>query len=210
MNQRFISLLFAATVIALLFVYSNGLQNDFYKVVDFFNGLVAVNEPLAMLVFVLLSLGAALISPLTNIPLVPFAVVIWGAMPTTALLLLGWILGDVLAYGIGRKFGQKGISYFIGDERLEEWSRAIRTHTSFRRALFFRFILPAELGYAFGIIRYPFNLYFLITVLAELPFAVVSVYASEAVVSGDVVRFLGSIGLLCALVYGAYRFLNRK
>ena len=210
MNQRFISLIFVAAVLAFLFVYSNALQNDFYKIVEFFNSLVVKNEPLAVLVFVLLSTVAALISPLTNIPLVPFAVVIWGAVPTTALLLSGWLLGDILAYGIGRQFGHRGISYFVGNERLESWSQTVKKHTSFQRALFFRLILPAELGYAFGIIRYPVGLYILITFLAEVPFALVSVYASEAVVSGDIVRFMWLVGLLVVMVYAGYRFLHRK
>lgn len=210
MNQRLISLLFVAIVIAVLFAYSSALQNDFYKIVNFFNGLVLENEPLALLVFVLLSLGAALISPLTNIPLVPFAVVIWGAVPTTALLLIGWLLGDVVAYGIGRQFGHRGISYFIGAERLDEWSHAVKKHTNFYRALFLRLILPAELGYAFGIIKYPFRSYVIITFIAELPFAIVSTYASEAIIAGDITKFVVLFGALCVLVFSAVKMLRRK
>lgn len=210
MIKRFIILLFAASIIALLFVYSNMLQNEFYIVVDVFNDLVLQNELLAVGVFILLAAAAALISPLTNIPLVPFAVAIWGTIPTMLFLLTGWLLGDMLAYVAGRYLGYTTISYFISNEKIDAWNHAIKKHTNFYRALFLRLVLPAELGYAFGIIQYPFWSYLLITLLAELPIVIVSTYASEAVLSGDIIKFFWFTGALFGILFIAFKVLHKK
>ena len=49
--------------------------------------------------------------------------------------------------------------------------------------LLFRLASPAEMpGYVLGAVRYGFVKYFLATFIAEFPFAVIAVYASEALI----------------------------
>ena len=205
MNKRLILLLCIAIIIAFLFWYSSVLQSAFYVIASYLNALAVQNELLAILVFVLTSALAALISPLTNIPLVPIATLIWGPVPTIIFLLTGWLIGDIIAYIIGRYFGYKAVSYFVSKEKLDDWSNMVKKRTTFTTALLLRIALPAELGYAFGIIRYPLNLYIFITFLSELPFAIISTYASEAVLSGDTLKFFGLIGILITVIIIAFR-----
>jgi len=205
MNRRTVLMAGVAIAGVLLFWYSSALQEAFYVVVNFFSELVLRNELLAVVVFVLLSAAAALISPFTNIPLIPIAVVIWGTIPTAILLLGGWMLGDILAYFIGRDIGYPAVRYMVSSERFDRWVAVVREHTSFLMALLLRVALPAELGYAFGIIRYPMILYVLITFLAELPMALVAVYASEAALAGNAQMFFAALGVLVVLIVaGAY------
>lgn len=212
MNRRLIFSFLFAVLVALLFWSSNFLQNEFWRVVDFFNALAVRNEPLAMTLFVLSAVAAALVSPLTNIPLVPIAVVFWGPTFTTALLLIGWLIGDAFAFLIGRHLGRRVVFYFVQEERFEQWNRKIKEHTNFLNALLLRLALPAELGYAFGIVRYPIGAYVLITVLAELPFAIISAYASEAVLLGNAPQFLGFAGILLGIIFVTIKIThnNRK
>lgn len=211
MTKRIILIACTAIAVALAFWYSSTLQDAFYVVVDFFSALVMRNELLAVIVFVLLSAAAALISPFTNIPLIPIAVVIWGTVPTTILLLGGWLLGDIVAYFIGRDIGYPAVRYMVSSERFDRWVVVVREHTSFLMALLLRVALPAELGYAFGIIRYPVGLYALITFLAELPIALVAVYASEAALAGDAQMFFVAVGVLAVLVgAGAYYIRSKQ
>ena len=205
MNKRLIIFLCVAIVIAFLFWYSSVLQSAFYTIAGYLNTLAVENEILAIFVFVITSALAALISPLTNIPLVPIATLIWGPIPTIIFLLAGWLIGDIVAYLIGRYFGYKAVSYFVSKEKLDDWSSMVKKHTTFSTALLLRVALPAELGYAFGIIRYPLNLYIFITFLAELPFAIISTYASEAVLLGDTMKFFGLIGILFVVIIVAFR-----
>lgn len=201
MNKRFLLFLLLSIVLAFLFWYSSVLQKEFYLIVGIFNELVIQNEILAVFVFILLAAVAALISPLTSIPLVPIAVVIWGSIPTAVFLLSGWIIGDAISYFIGRYLGYKTVCYFVSAEKIDELSSTVKKHTTFLKGLLLRLVLPAELGYAFGIIRYNFLSYLLLTLLAELPFAIISTYASEAVISGDTIRFLA---LMVALLLGIF------
>lgn len=177
----------------------------FYIIADYLNELAVQNQLLAILVFVLTSALAALISPLTNIPLVPIATVIWGPVPTIIFLLCGWFIGDIIAYLIGRYFGYKAVSYFVSTEKLDDWSNMVKKRTTFTTALLLRIALPAELGYAFGIIRYPAGTYIAITFLSELPFAIISTYASEAVIYGDTLKFFGLVGILFSVIFIAFR-----
>ncbi|OGZ05950.1 MAG: hypothetical protein A2845_04070 [Candidatus Lloydbacteria bacterium RIFCSPHIGHO2_01_FULL_49_22] len=210
MDRRLTLFLLFTIVIVLLFWYSSVLQEQFYVVVKIFDAIVLENRSLAIGVFVLAAAVAALISPLTNIPLVPIAVAIWGPSFTTAILLCGWFIGDILAYVIGRYVGRKAVSYFVPEERLERWSSTVKEHTNIITAFFLRLALPAELGYAFGIVRYHAGWYILITVLAELPFAVVATYASEAVLSGDVIKFFWFTAILFLLIFFAFFKIRKK
>lgn len=210
MNRRVIFIACITVAVALLFWYSSVLQGAFYVIVGFFNELVLRNEPLAALLFILIATAAALVSPFTNIPLVPVAVAIWGVVPTTVLLLGGWIIGDLLAYFIGRYLGYPAVRYLISAERFDGWVSTVKAHTSFSLALFLRLALPAELGYAFGIIRYHAGKYILITFLAELPIAVIATYASEAIILGDTVQFFAIIGILLVILLAAFRFTKIK
>lgn len=205
MNKRLILFICVAIVIAFLFWYSSVLQSAFYTIAGYLNTLAVENELLAIFVFVLTSALAALVSPLTNIPLVPIATLIWGPVPTIIFLLSGWLIGDITAYLVGRYLGYKAVSYFVSAEKLDDWSSMVKKRTTFSTALLLRVALPAELGYAFGIIRYPLNLYVFITFLAELPFAIISTYASEAVLLGDTLKFFGLVGILFVVIIVAFR-----
>lgn len=206
MNKRKIFTLLVIITIVVLFWYSNLLQDVFYWITDLFNKVVVFNEALAILIFLLISVMASLVSPFTNIPLIPVAVVVWGSFYTSILLLIGWISGDIIAYLIGRYLGQPVIRYFVSKEKFEELISGVKEHTSFLTALFIRITLPAELGYVFGIVRYPFLSYLIITSISELPIAMISSYASEAVLSGNIMKFIYFIGILFLFFYSALHF----
>lgn len=209
MAKRVFLIIGVAVAIALAFWYSSALQNSFYVLAEWFGELVVAHEFFAVLLFVLLSALAALVSPFTNVPLIPFAVVIWGTGPTAILLLGGWMLGDMLAYFIGRDIGYPAVRYMVSAERFDRWVETVRSHAHFAMALLLRMALPAELGYAFGIIRYPIGLYGLVTFLAELPMALAAVYASEAILAGKQSMFFLVIGSLVVLIVGAAYLMKR-
>ncbi len=191
-------------VITLLFWYSLSLQEAFYDVVSFFETYVRQNEILGLLVFILIAALAAMVSPFTNLPLIPVAVALWGTTTTVFLLLGGWLIGDATAYFIGRYVGYPAVRYIISAERFDTWLSAVRAHTSFSMMFLLRLALPAELGYVFGVIRYHFGKYILLTFLAELPFVLTAAYASEAILLGERLQFFGLVALISAILFGAF------
>lgn len=64
--------------------------------------VVAAHEVLGLAVFVTTSALAVLLPVLSNLYLVPVAVLAWGPGPTAALLLLGWLIGAMMAFALGR------------------------------------------------------------------------------------------------------------
>ena len=58
---------------------------------------------------------------------------------------------------------------------------------------FWRFSLPAEIGYAFGLIQYHFVLYIIVTIIAEVPLAFLTIQASDAFVHLEFFSFIGWI-----------------
>ncbi|MEK7555885.1 MAG: VTT domain-containing protein [Patescibacteria group bacterium] len=195
--------------VTLLFWYSLSLQEAFYDIVSFFEVYVRQNEILGILVFILTAALAAMVSPFTNLPLIPVAVALWGTALTALLLLGGWLLGAAIAYFIGYYVGYPAVRYVISAERFDVWLREVRVHTSFFMMFLLRLALPAELGYAFGFIRYPFWKYVLLTFLAELPFVIITTYASESIILGEQLRFFGLIALAGVIFFGAFYFVRK-
>lgn len=210
MYKRALLVIGILVAITLLFWYSLSLQETFYDVVSFFETYVRQNEMLGMLVFMLIATLGALVSPFTNLPLIPVAVALWGAALTALLLLGGWLLGGVIAYFIGRYVGYPAIRYIISAERFDAWLREVRAHTRFSMMFLLRLALPAELGYAFGVIRYSFWKYVLLTFFAELPFVLIATYASEAILLGERLQFFGLIALVGVIFLGAFYLVRKR
>lgn len=210
MNKRRALILLVITIIALLFWYSSIIQDVFYLIVNLFSQLVLINKTFAVFLFILVAAAAALLSPFTNIPLIPVAVAVWDVHTTILLLLFGWLLGDVIAYFLGYYLGRPVIRYIITDEKFDGSVAKIKEHTTFIKALFLRLALPAELGYVFGIVKYNFSTYFAITFLAELPLSIISVYLGEAALSGNILKFLELIVVLFIIVFAAFNVVHKK
>jgi len=202
-----VSIIIASTI---LFWYFTVFQEAFYDVVIFFEKYVRQNELLGLLIFLLIAILSALLSPLTNVPLIPIAVALWGVFPTMIILFVGWLIGDIIAYYIGRYIGGPLFRYIISAKRFDKWTEEIRKHTRFYMLLLLRVALPAELGYAFGIMRYPFFKYMLITFLAEIPFVLITTYASEAILEGNRLEFFSLVAILIVIFWGAMHIIKKE
>ena len=87
--------------------------------------LLSANARLGLLVFVASSAVAVLIPVLTNLPLVPLAVLAWGPWWTAGLLLLGWVAGAALSFVLGRHARAWVLRHFPSVERHANIDRLI-------------------------------------------------------------------------------------
>ncbi len=180
-----------------MFWYVSGLQNFFFNIVSFFDSYVQKNEIAGMFVFAGLAVLAAMISPFSSAPLIPIAAVMWGEFLTFLLLAFGWMLGAGFSYYIGYSVGFKLLKKFIPFEKIEYYRKKIPPKAEFWLVLAFRLSTPAEIpGYTLGIIRYDFWKFLLATSLSEIPFALISVYASQALVNEEPLIFIGLVGFV--------------
>ncbi len=186
-------LLAVALAVILIFWSSIVLQEEYGQLVGFFESYVTVRPVLSIFVFLILTAFSVMFFFFSSVLLVPVAISVWGSLMTILLLLIGWFLGAIFSYLLGRYGGYPILKYFISSRKLDYYNNLFSESSSFFLIFLLRFTLPSEIpGYALGIIRFNFLKYLLITVLAEIPYALVAVYAIEAILSHNPVA-LGSI-----------------
>lgn len=148
--------------------------------------------------FVLLSAVSAMLAFFSSAVLVPAAVYVWGVPATVALLWLGWILGGLTAYTIGRHLGRKVVETLTSGEALAYGDR-VSAGAPFGAILLFQLAVPSEIpGYLLGTLRYDLSRYLAALAMAELPFALATVYLGASLVERRVAMLLG-VGLTIAI-----------
>lgn len=209
--QRYVYVILIAALLVLFFWYSARVQGDFYLIVEFLKRQAEANPLAAVVFFVGLGAASATLSPLSSIPLVPPAILIWGQGITFALLLLGWLLGGVITYLIGSYGVNPVIRKFIDvDGKMAYYESRIPRRAAFWLVLLFRLALPAEIpGYVLGGLRYDFPKYITATFLSELVFAVGAIYGGQAVIDKQPYILGFTAVLLTAVFMIAFYFFSR-
>ncbi|OGF63081.1 hypothetical protein A2926_01295 [Candidatus Giovannonibacteria bacterium RIFCSPLOWO2_01_FULL_44_40] len=169
--------------LVLIFWSSTLLQDYFQEAAVFLQNYGGLHPYLSILIFIGLSALSAMLVSFSSIWLVPVAVVLWSNLTTALLLLASWLIGAIVSYLIGRYGGYPVVKKFVSTERISYYEHLIAKRLGFWIIFLFRLTLPSEIpSYILGILRYPFAKYFLITFLAELPYAIYTVYAIDSII----------------------------
>jgi uncharacterized membrane protein YdjX (TVP38/TMEM64 family) len=175
------------------------------------NALLATDEiidehvvagAIAFVIFAAVSAMFAFVSVAFVIPAVVFA---WGTPSAVGLLWLGWILGGVATYSIGRFLGRPVVRWLATEDVLHRWERQIPRNAPIWLIVLLQLALPSEIpGYVLGLLRFPFSQCLLAIAIAELPYALATVYLGVNFVEGHGALILGG-GMLIA-VFGVVAF----
>lgn len=197
-------LLLILAVVALFYsaVYIQEALGDLTKLLAQFN---EKNSALGRAIFYILAGLSIILGPFTSAPLVPSAVVIWGLPQTLFLLISGWLTGNIISYFIGRFLGSSLVVKIVGKQKLEDWSKTAKSDLGFWPLFLFRLATPSETGYFFGILHYSFPKYMLMTFIAELPFAFLTVYASNAFITSGWTAFVILAALWTLIIFLSVR-----
>ncbi|KKU50848.1 MAG: hypothetical protein A3H69_01265 [Candidatus Sungbacteria bacterium RIFCSPLOWO2_02_FULL_47_9] len=201
---------FIVLFIVLLFVATAYFENYFGGFGGRLVSIMAEHTVIGVVIFVALAAVSVLLGPFSSSPLAPMVVAVWGVFPAFFFLFAGWMLGDALAYAIGRYAGRPLVERLVGERSLAKWRLILEPHMTFPFLLLFRLATPAETGYVFGLLQYRFKLYLILTSIAELPAAFIVVFAGDAI-NGEY-WWLLSAYILAALFlfFVAYRLLARS
>jgi uncharacterized membrane protein YdjX (TVP38/TMEM64 family) len=187
------------------------LQGTFRNATASIDAYIQQQPVAGALFFVGLAAVSAILSPFSSLPMVPFAVAIWGPEKTMALLLSGWMAGAVAAYAIGRYAGFPLLRRFKVYRKIREYKRKIPEQKQFLYILLLRTALPSELlSYALGVVKYRFIPYITVTLIAEIPFALISVYSSEAFIEANRGRFVMVLSLGVVLFFVAFKIFKAR
>jgi uncharacterized membrane protein YdjX (TVP38/TMEM64 family) len=174
-------------VVALLVAAVITLSGDLH---EWFVGIVAMAEPvisrspyLGLLIFVLLAALSAVLMFFSSLLLVPIGIQVWGSPACFLLLWLGWFLGGVLTYSIGRFLGRPVVERMLSSDRISYYEQQIPQLRTFQASVMTQLAFPSDIaGYFFGLLKVPAPLYLGGLLVAELPYALGTVFLGAAFV----------------------------
>jgi uncharacterized membrane protein YdjX (TVP38/TMEM64 family) len=172
-------------------------------------GLFAIVEqavrarPVAGVILFLIGAAlSALLAFFSSAVLVPIAITTWGKPISMLLLWIGWTVGGIVAYNIGRHLGRPMARWLTSEETLDRFTTRISSRAPFGLVLLFQIALPSEVpGYVLGLLRYPMGKYLLALGLTELPISVGTVYLGATFLERNIFMLVG-IGIAGALFSG--------
>jgi uncharacterized membrane protein YdjX (TVP38/TMEM64 family) len=199
----------AAALLLTLLLYSDIFKNLLAEATGWATDLINAHPVTGAVVFVLFSALSAMLAFTSSAVLVPPANLVWGKLITFVLLLGGWIMGAVAAFGIGRlahplmiRLGYK--------ETLDRYRQFVSRRMKFWAVLVFCIAVPSEVpGYLFGGVHYPFWKFVTAIAIAESIYALGLVMAGESLVAAKPLPLLALIGILIVLAGGASRLLRK-
>lgn len=210
-SKKHILIFLLLVISAVLFWLSSALQDSLYNFLKSVENLIRSHPLLGVLVFIVLTILSAMFVFFSTAVLVPVSVFVWGKEMTFVILLASWIIGGVASYFIGKYFGLKIVAHFVSLDRIEYYGKRITAHTGFSRMFLFRLLAPSEIpGYLLGMIRYKFSQYVIVTLLAELPFALGAVYASQIFLERKFIWFGGFIVIAAAVVISMKYYFDKE
>ncbi len=176
-------------------------QSQFINIENLVNLYIIESGTAGVLIFILFAAFSTVISMFSSLPAVPFAVLAWGKTLTFVFLITGWVIGSLVSYVLGR-YGLYTIfkrSVFL--KKVVAYQQKLSENSEFILVVLFRLALPSEItGLVLGGLRYNFTKYLLATFISEIPFAIVAVYASGALIFSDIK------GLLLWVAFGGVGF----
>lgn len=173
--------------------------------------LIAGHPVLGAVVFVVLSAISAILAFFSSALLVPAAVFAWGNTLTVALLWVGWLLGGVCMYALGRGVRRPADQQGRPPGRFASYLPKVSKEVSFPLVLLWQLALPSEVpGYLCGYLGVPLRIYLPALAVGELPYAIGAVLLGESVINRDV-GWLVLLGAVFATVaFLLLRLLHRR
>tara|TARA_Y100000310_G_scaffold342172_1_gene444131 strand:- start:2669 stop:3322 length:654 start_codon:yes stop_codon:yes gene_type:complete len=210
MRKEVIYTAITVIIIAIIFWSSVSLQDFFFDLVEVAQIYIEANPTMGMLAFLGLAAAGAILSPFSSVPIVPFVIPIWGEVLTFTLLTIGWLIGGLLAYVVGRYAGYPLMKKFFSFDKVEELKQELPKRSSFLLVLLFRLATPSEItSYFLGVIRFRFWQYFWATLISEFVFAVLTIYLSDAVIEKDPILLALWLAVLVGIMLGTYYYYKK-
>jgi uncharacterized membrane protein YdjX (TVP38/TMEM64 family) len=193
--------------VTLLLMVAQPAHTWLLSLFDETEALIRERPSWGMVAFVLLAALSAMVAFVSSAVLVPVAIHVWGPGVCFALLWVGWFMGGLAGYGIGRFLGRPAVEILVGPgtlARYEGWARSRKTLVPM---LMLQLAIPSDLaGYLFGLVRCRFTAFAAALALAEVPYALGAVYLGTSFLERRMVPLLvlGVAGVLLS-AWAAHR-----
>lgn len=189
--QRHVLIVGIFIVVVGLVTASETLHDRSQEIIVWTESLISQAPVLGMVMFVLLAMISAMVAFFSSAIVAPVAIYAWGKVATFVLLWLGWLLGGVLSFCIGRYLGRRVAGMIVDEQKLKGWEQELGSRARFPHILLFQAAVPSEIpGYVLGILHYSFPVYLAALSITELPYAIATVYLGESFLEGETTVFI--------------------
>ena len=129
-GSQFYKLFFMANIIGLLaiLIYYLGNKYDAFKFLSSpteIKNLVLSTGPLGIIVFIFIQISQVVCVPIPSVIIVLVGTLIYGPALCSLFCSIGVLLGSYIAFGIGKTFGKKFVSWMIGKDKLDYFIKLI-------------------------------------------------------------------------------------
>lgn len=169
---------------------------------DFFRGFTDFGV-WSILIYILITITAIVIAPVSSVPLIPLASNVFGWFYAGIYNLLGWTIGSFIVFWICRKYGVSLIKKLISLESIYKIESKIPKENRFASILLLRMITPVDLlSYALGLFtKVDFKTYAIATILGIAPFAFIFSYLGAVSLMYQAIGFIISGILILFIIY---------
>lgn len=192
--KSFIGLL----IILALFILSSYFVREN---IDFIKNLVG-NDFIGILIYILITITAIVIAPISMMPLIPVASNLWGWFYAGIIHIIGWGIGSFIVFFISRRYGVPLIKKFVSLKKINKFESKIPKENLFIDIVLLRMILPVDiLSYALGLFsKVKFKIYALATIIGIIPFAFVFSFLGTVPIYYQILGFF-VVGLVIVLIH---------
>jgi uncharacterized membrane protein YdjX (TVP38/TMEM64 family) len=165
--------------------------------------LIRRHPTLGMATFVALAAISALLAFFSSALLLPVAVYAWGPVTCMVLLWIGWLLGGIVAYLVGRYLGRPVVRALLRPGTLARYEGWARTGAGFMPVFLLQLAIPSDVtGYVLGLVRCRLRVFLPALAAAEVPYAIGAVYLGASFLQRNPLPLiaLGAAGALLSFV----------
>lgn len=162
-------------------------------------------------IYVIVLAGSIVLLPLSSLPLLPFAVHLYGVPVTGLLSALGWWIGALIAFQVAR-LGRRHLERFASLELIDRIEVAIPPNLGFVGIVVLRMVFPVDLvSFALGLLKQlSFVKYASASMIGIVPFSFAWSYAGGELMAGRWLGAAGAVLVIAAGVFIARRLLGKR
>lgn len=163
---------------------------------------VGAENSFSKALYVLVTIFAIVVAPVSTVPLIPLASHLWGWPIAGALSIVGWAIGAQIAFLLARRFGKPFVERIFSFKRLHAFENYFTNKNLFWTVVFLRMIIPVDiLSYALGLFSEIKSVpFFFATLIGITPFAFIFAYAGNLSIRLQII-FLMEVLAVFGVVY---------
>lgn len=209
--QRRALLLLAAAAALALIASTDWIHSRLLTLFSTLESFIRQHPGLGLPAFLGFGAASAMLAFVSSAAIVPVGVLVWGQAACAALLWTGWILGGIGSYTLSRYMGRPAVEKLGAASAVERFSTRLSRETPFGVVVLVQLALPSELpGYVLGLSRYSFWKYLAALAIAEVPYAVATVYLGSSFLHGRALPLIAAGGALALFSAWALYKLRQK